>query len=51
MEETESVDVPANQKVDKVLKIITNKSFARKAAALKPDLHEWVDHPLPVIKF
>ena len=48
---TQAVEVPANQKVEKVLKTHFNEDFARKAEALKPQLHEWIDPPLSVIKF
>ncbi|KAK0105516.1 hypothetical protein ONS95_004123 [Cadophora gregata] len=45
------VEVPANQKVEKVPKTHFNEDFARKAEALKPQLHEWIDRPLSVINF
>jgi alpha-L-rhamnosidase len=48
---TEVVDVPANQKVEKVLKTIRNEGFALKAEALKPKLYEWLDRPLSVVEF
>jgi hypothetical protein len=51
MAEIEVRDIPANQKVEKVLKTIANESFAQKAEALKPKLHESIDHPLSVIEF
>ncbi|PVH75607.1 glycoside hydrolase family 78 protein [Cadophora sp. DSE1049] len=47
----EAVEVPANQKVEKVLRTRFNEDFARKAEALKPQLYEWIDRPLSVIKF
>ncbi|KAH7311838.1 bacterial alpha-L-rhamnosidase domain-containing protein [Rhexocercosporidium sp. MPI-PUGE-AT-0058] len=49
--EMAAVEVPANQKVEKVLKTHFNEGFARKAETLKPTLYEWIDHPLSVIKF
>ncbi|CZR63110.1 uncharacterized protein PAC_13007 [Phialocephala subalpina] len=49
--QSEDIDIPANQKVEKLLKTNLNKKFAEKAEALKPVLHEWVDHPLSIIEF
>ncbi|KAL2062507.1 hypothetical protein VTL71DRAFT_6773 [Oculimacula yallundae] len=46
-----AVEVPANQKVEKLLKTNFNEEFARKADELKPTLYEWTDHPLSVIRF
>ncbi|KAH6674948.1 bacterial alpha-L-rhamnosidase domain-containing protein [Halenospora varia] len=48
---SEDLKVPDNQKVEKVPKTIFNEEFARKAEELKPELHEWIDHPLSVVKF
>jgi alpha-L-rhamnosidase len=49
---TESkVEVPAHQVVEKILATNFNQAFADKAEALKPELHEWTDHPLSVITF
>jgi alpha-L-rhamnosidase len=44
-------DIPANQKVERVLKINLNKEFAEKAESLKPQLHEQIDYPLSIIEF
>ncbi|KAE8454664.1 hypothetical protein EG329_000287 [Mollisiaceae sp. DMI_Dod_QoI] len=45
------VDLPANQKVKKLLKTNLNTKFAEKAEALKAQLYDWIDHPLSVIEF
>jgi alpha-L-rhamnosidase len=47
----EVLEVPDNQKVEKVPKTIFNHDFARTAEELMPTLHEWIDHPLSVIEF
>jgi alpha-L-rhamnosidase len=44
-------EVPANQKVEKLLGTNLNEAFAQKGEALKPELHQWIDHPLRVVKF
>jgi alpha-L-rhamnosidase len=43
-------EIPANQRVEKVLATHFNKEFARKAEACASKLHEWIDLPLSVIK-
>src|SRR6187402_1216904 len=47
----EVLEVAASQKVMKIPKTKFNEAFARKGEALKPKLHEWVDHPISVIRF
>jgi alpha-L-rhamnosidase len=49
--ESGELEVPANQKVERLLKTNINEEFARKAESLKPELHQWIDRPLSVIKF
>jgi alpha-L-rhamnosidase len=51
MADKEAGDVPANQKVERVLKTITNDSFAQKSSSLLPQLHSWIEYPLSVICF
>jgi len=51
MADAQNGDIPANQKVEKIPKTIRNESFAQKAEALKPTLHELIDHPLSVVDF
>ena len=51
MADTKAGDVPANQKVETVLRTITNDSFAQKASSLLPQLHSWIEHPRSVITF
>ncbi|KAN0092157.1 glycoside hydrolase family 78 protein [Hyaloscypha variabilis] len=51
MEDAQNANVPANQKVERVPKTIRNETFALKAEALKPTLHEWIDYPLSVVEF
>ncbi len=51
MADPKAFDVPANQKVEKLPKTITNESFAQKASYRLPQLHPWIEHPRSVISF
>lgn len=51
MADTKAGDVPANQKVETVLRTITDDSFAQKASSLLPQLHSWIENPRSVITF
>jgi alpha-L-rhamnosidase len=44
-------EVPANQRIEKVLATHLNEEFVRKAEARASKLHEWTDLPLSVISF
>jgi alpha-L-rhamnosidase len=44
-------EVPANQRIEKVLATHRNEEFVRKAEACASKLHEWTDVPLSVISF
>lgn len=44
-------EIPASQRVEKVLATHFDEAFARKAEACSSKLHEWIDLPLSVITF
>ncbi|KAH8587957.1 bacterial alpha-L-rhamnosidase domain-containing protein [Bisporella sp. PMI_857] len=46
-----AVEVPGNQKVEKLLKTNLNEHFAFKAGSLIPTLQKWIKHPVSAIKF
>src|SRR5271169_4099446 len=44
-------EIPASQRIEKVLATHFNEAFARKAEACSSKLHEWIDLPLSIITF